>query len=71
MDQLICASLCLTHYWYEVGMLKVYKSTNTSKTKFEDAIPPPLQSRGVVVFIVGFPPTRPSPLNTLELCEEN
>ena len=23
MDQLICASLSLTHYWYEVGMLKV------------------------------------------------
>ena len=24
MDQLICASLSHTHYWYEVGMLKVY-----------------------------------------------
>ena len=23
MDQLICASLSHTHYWYEVGMLKV------------------------------------------------
>ena len=23
MDQLICASLSQTHYWYEVGMLKV------------------------------------------------
>ena len=23
MDQLICASLPHTHYWYEVGMLKV------------------------------------------------
>ena len=23
MDQLICASLSRTHYWYEVGMLKV------------------------------------------------
>ena len=23
MDQLICASLFHTHYWYEVGMLKV------------------------------------------------
>ena len=23
MDQLICASLCHTHYWYERGMLKV------------------------------------------------
>ena len=36
------------------------------KTKFEeDAIPPPLRCRGV--FIVGFSPTRPFPLNTLEL----
>ena len=24
MDQLICASLSHIHYWYEVGMLKVY-----------------------------------------------
>ena len=24
MDQLIFASLSHTHYWYEVGMLKVY-----------------------------------------------
>ena len=23
MDQLICASLSHTHYWYEVGMFKV------------------------------------------------
>ena len=23
MDQLLCASLSHTHYWYEVGMLKV------------------------------------------------
>ena len=23
MDQLICASLSYTHYWYEMGMLKV------------------------------------------------
>ena len=23
MDQLICAPLSRTHYWYEVGMLKV------------------------------------------------
>ena len=23
MDQLICASLSHTHYWHEVGMLKV------------------------------------------------
>ena len=44
----------------------LYRSTNTSKTKLEEeAIPSPLRSRGV--FIVGFPPTRPSPLNTLEL----
>ena len=26
MDQLICASLSHTHYWYEVGMLKVLAS---------------------------------------------
>ena len=25
MDQLICASLSHTHYWYEVGMLKYRK----------------------------------------------
>ena len=25
MDQLICASLSHTHYWYEVGMLKKYR----------------------------------------------
>ena len=36
-----------------------------NKINEEEAIPPPLRSRGV--FIVGFPPTRPSPLNTLEL----
>ena len=24
MDQLICASLFHTHYWYEVGMLCIY-----------------------------------------------
>ena len=23
MDQVICASLSRTHYWYEVGMLKI------------------------------------------------
>ena len=29
MDQIICASLTHTHYWYEVGMLKVpYKMPN-------------------------------------------
>ena len=38
MDQLICASLSHTHYWYEVGMLKVlpggYIATiNTVSTK--------------------------------------
>ena len=27
MDQLICASLSHTHYWYKVGMLKVYWRT--------------------------------------------
>ena len=27
MDQLICASLSHTHYWYEVGMLKVPAAT--------------------------------------------
>ena len=27
MDQLICASLSHTHYWYEVGMLKVLANT--------------------------------------------
>ena len=45
----------------------VYRNTNTGKNKIneEEAIPPPLRSRGV--FIVGFPPTRPSPLITLEL----
>ena len=26
MDQLLCASLSHTHYWYEVGMLKVPKN---------------------------------------------
>ena len=47
----------------------LYRSGNdTCKTKLqEEAIPPRLRSRGV--FIVGFPPTRPSPLNTLELWE--
>ena len=28
MDQLLCASLSHTHYWYEVGMLKVPASTH-------------------------------------------
>ena len=29
MDQLICASLSHTHYWYEVGMLKVLAEYST------------------------------------------
>ena len=33
----------------------------------EEAIPPSLRSRGV--FIIGFPPTRPFPPNSLELYE--
>ena len=32
MDQLICASLSHTHYWYEVGMLKA-KRRKRNKTK--------------------------------------
>ena len=32
MDQLILASLSHTHYWYEVGMLKVPASINTRDT---------------------------------------
>ena len=28
MDQLICASLPHSHYWYEVGMLKVHRRVN-------------------------------------------
>ena len=30
MDQLICASLSHTHYWYEVGMLGVLKVCTTN-----------------------------------------
>ena len=30
MDQLICASLSHTHYWYEVGMLKIPYGGNFS-----------------------------------------
>ena len=30
MDQLICAFLSHTHYWYDVGMLKVPAYTNTT-----------------------------------------
>ena len=40
------------------------RNSNIGKNE-EEVIPPSLRSRGV--FIVGFPPTRPSPLNTLEL----
>ena len=36
MDQLICASLSHTHYWYEVGMLKVpYSATTSGGTVYE------------------------------------
>ena len=31
MDQLICASFSHTHYWYEVGMLKVTATYYLSK----------------------------------------
>ena len=34
MDQLICASLSHTHYWYEVGMLKVPANTMVSYVMF-------------------------------------
>ena len=33
MDQLICASLSNTHYWYEVGMLKVPAWVGSHKRK--------------------------------------
>ena len=33
MDQLICASLSHTHYWYEVGMLKVPAVDNVKGLK--------------------------------------
>ena len=38
----------------------VYRSTTTSKNKLEEeeVILPPLRSRGVLVLIVGFPPTK-------------
>ena len=47
----------------------LYRNTNRGKksNKWRGSYPPPLRSRGV--FIVRFPPTRPSPLNTLELWE--
>ena len=36
MDQLICASLSHTHYWYEVGMLKgPYSATTSGGTLYE------------------------------------
>ena len=41
MDQLICASLSRTHYWYEVGMLKVpavhitYKKSTVQQSIFD------------------------------------
>ena len=37
MDQLICASLSHTHYWYKVGMLKVpVISPGDGKTQIKD-----------------------------------
>ena len=39
-DHLICASLSHTHFWYEVGMLKVPATTYILlSTKIEDAAP--------------------------------
>ena len=35
MDQLIYASLSDTHYWYEVGILKVPVVCNIKKYKYE------------------------------------
>ena len=34
MDQLICASLFHTHYWYELGMLKVPALSTTEDTRY-------------------------------------
>ena len=31
MDQLICATISHTHYWYEVGMLKVRNCVTSGK----------------------------------------
>ena len=36
MDQLICASLSHTHYWCEVGILKVPAVLNTCQYKFRE-----------------------------------
>ena len=36
MDQLIFASLCHTHYWYEVDMLKVPAVVNAGGTQLRD-----------------------------------
>ena len=50
------------------GALHIYRNTNTGKIKIkneEEPIPSPLRSRGV--FIVGFPPTRPSPLTSCKI----
>ena len=38
MDQLICASLFHTHYWYEVGMLKVPAAVNAIGTQLRKPI---------------------------------
>ena len=35
MEQLICASLSHTHYWYEVGMLKVPAIINGESSLIE------------------------------------
>ena len=44
------------HQLGEDGRFLIYRNTNTGKKINEqEAIPPPLRSRGV--FIVGFPPT--------------
>ena len=39
MDQLICASLSHTYYWYEVGMLKVPAAVPVSLTNVLRAPP--------------------------------
>ena len=42
MDQLICASLSNTHYWYEVGILKVPAGTICNPVRaLTDSQPPP------------------------------
>ena len=47
MDQLICASLSHTHYWYEVGMLKVPAIVNINSSS-----PTPKYSLKCLVYIV-------------------